>query len=104
MVHQYTWHQDALELKSIIDYIIARQNSGLKLQDLKVFRIMSFGSDHYLVNIKILILYGKNNTNESRENVTDGASVLLQSPLYNIDGLRDESTSFVYIYIYKRRY
>ena len=23
-IHQYTWHQDALELKSIIDYIIAR--------------------------------------------------------------------------------
>jgi hypothetical protein len=34
--------------------------------------------------------------NESRENKTDGELELLQSPEYNIDNLRDESTSFVY--------
>jgi len=32
-IHQYTWHQDTQELRSIIDYIISRQNSGLKFQD-----------------------------------------------------------------------
>ena len=95
-IHQYTWHQDTLELKSIIDYTIARQNSGLKFQDVRVFRGMTVGSDHYLVNAKILFLYEKNNTNESRENITDGASELLQSPLHNTDSLRDESTSFLY--------
>jgi hypothetical protein len=93
-IHQYTWHQDTLQLKSIIDYINARQNSGLKFQDVRVFRGMTVGSDHYLVNVKILFLYGKNNTTELRENITDDASELLQSPLYNIDSLRDESTSF----------
>ena len=62
-IHQYTWHQDTLELKSIIDYIIARQNSGLKFQDVRVFRGMTVGSDHYLVNAKILFSYGKNNAN-----------------------------------------
>ena len=60
----------------MIDYIIARQNSGLKFQD--VFRGMTVGSDHYLVNANILFLYGKSNANESRENVTDCAVEILQ--------------------------
>jgi hypothetical protein len=95
--HQYTWHQDTQELRSIIDYIIARQTSGLKFQDVRVLRGMTAGSNHYLVNAKILFSYGKNNANESKENVTDCALELSQSPLYNIDSLRDESTSFFYI-------
>jgi hypothetical protein len=36
------------------------------------------------------------NANESRENITDCAVELLHSPVYNIDCLRDEITSFVY--------
>jgi len=95
-IHQYTWQQDTLQLKSIIDYVIARQNSGLKFQDIRVFRRMTVGSDHYLVNAKILFSYGKNNANESRETITDCTGELLQSPLYNIDSLRDESTIFLY--------
>ena len=95
-IHQYTWHQDTHELRFIIDYIIARQNSGLKFQDIKVFRGMTVGSDHYLVKAIILFSYGKNNVNESRENITECALELLQLPLYNIDSLRDESTSFLY--------
>ena len=55
---------------------------------------MTVGSDHYLVNAKILFLYGKSNANESRENIPDCAVELLQSPIYNIDSLRDEITSF----------
>ena len=66
--YQYTLHQDTQELRSIIDYIIARQNLCLKFQDVRVFRGMTAGSDHYLVNEKILFSYGKNNANESREN------------------------------------
>ena len=58
-IHRYTWHQGTQELRSIIDYIIARQNSGLKFQDVRVFRGMIVGSDHYLVNAKMLFLYGK---------------------------------------------
>ena len=93
-IHQYTWHQDTLELKFIIDYIVARQNSDLKYQDVRVFRGMTVGSDHYLVNAKILFPYGKNNANESREIITDYTSESEQLPLYNIDSLKDESTSF----------
>ena len=35
MIHQYTWHQDTQELRSIIDYIIARQTSDLKISRFK---------------------------------------------------------------------
>jgi len=85
IVHHYTWHQDTQELRSVIDYIIARQNSGLKFQDVRVFRGMTVGSDHYLVNAKMLFLYGKSNANESRENIPVCAVELLQSAIYNID-------------------
>jgi len=95
-IHQYTWHQDTKDLRSIIDYIITRQNTSLKFQDVRVFRGMTVGSDHYLVNAKSLFLYGRNNVNESRENITDGTLELPQLPVYNIDSLRDESTSFLY--------
>ena len=44
-IHQYTWHQDTQELRSVIDYIIARQTSGLKFQDVRVFRGMTVGSE-----------------------------------------------------------
>ena len=43
-----------------------------------------------------MFLYGKSNANESRENITDCAVELLQSPVYNIDSLRNETTSFLY--------
>ena len=60
----------------------------------RVFRGMTVGSDHFLVNARILFLYGKNNANEAREDITDCALELSQLPLYNIDSLRVESTSF----------
>ena len=57
-IHQYTWQQDTKELSSKIDYIIARHNSGLKFQDVSVFRGMTVGSDYYLVNANILFYVG----------------------------------------------
>ena len=84
-IHQYTWHQDTKELRSIIDYIIARQSSGLKFRDTRLFRGKTVGSGDYLLNANFLFLYGKSNANESRENITDCAVEILQTPLYNID-------------------
>jgi hypothetical protein len=92
--HHFIWHQDTLELNSITDYIIARQISGLKFQDVRILRGMTVGSNHYLANAEVLFSYGKDNTNETKDTITDCTGRLLQSPLYNIDSLRDESTSF----------
>jgi hypothetical protein len=41
---------------------------------------MTVGSDHYLVNAKILSPHGENNANDLRENIADGAIELLQLP------------------------
>jgi hypothetical protein len=49
-IHQYTWHHDTQELRSIKHYTIARQNSVLELQDIRVFRGRSVGIDYYFVN------------------------------------------------------
>jgi hypothetical protein len=57
-IHQYTWHQDTQELRSIKEYTIARKNSGLKFQDVSLFRGKNIGSDHYLLNSKGLF-YGE---------------------------------------------
>jgi len=57
---------------------------------------MTVGKDHYLVNTKILFLYGKINANVSREILTDSAVEIIQSPIYNVNSLRDDSTSFLY--------
>ena len=57
---------------------------------------MTVGSDHYLVNANILYLYGKSNANESKENIPDCAVELLQSPIYNVDSLKDDRTRFLY--------
>jgi len=53
MIHQYTWQQDTQELRFIIDYIIAKCNSGLNFQFVSVFREMNVGIEHYLVKAKI---------------------------------------------------
>jgi len=53
-IHQYTRHKDTQKLSFIIDYIIARQYSGLIFQDISVFREMTVGNDHYIVKAKIL--------------------------------------------------
>ena len=45
-----------------------------------MFRGITVGSEHYFVIAKILFLYGKHNANESKENITDCAVELSQSP------------------------
>jgi hypothetical protein len=75
-IHQDTRHQDTRQLRSIIDYVIARQNSGLKFQDVREFRGLTVLNNHYLVNAKILFAHGKSNINEVKENITDCSGTL----------------------------
>jgi hypothetical protein len=49
-----------------------------------------------LVNAKLLFIHGKSNINEVKEIIADCAVEHLQIPAYNIDSLKDESTSFLY--------
>lgn len=53
-IHKYTWQQNTRELQSIIDYIIVRQATSIKVMDSRVYRGAQIGSDHYLVKTKCL--------------------------------------------------
>ncbi|XP_030766577.1 craniofacial development protein 2-like [Sitophilus oryzae] len=48
-IHKLTWTQPTRQLRSIIDYLIQRQNSKLKTIDVRAYRGAECGSDHHLV-------------------------------------------------------
>lgn len=62
-IHKYTWHQETKQLKSIIDYIVIKQNTKFKVDDVRVYRGAECGSDHFLVVSKLKILYRNNKSN-----------------------------------------
>ncbi|XP_030760565.1 uncharacterized protein LOC115885717 [Sitophilus oryzae] len=65
-IHKYTWHQETRQLTSIIDYIMVKQNTEWKIEDVRAHRGVECGSDHYLVKSKMRIKYKRNsNINDS---------------------------------------
>jgi exonuclease III len=48
-IHTFTWTQNTRNLKSIIDYVIVRQDSQMKTTNVRVHRGPCCGTDHYLV-------------------------------------------------------
>ena len=46
-IHTYSRHQETFQQGSAIDYIIVGQKTSLKVQDVKVFRGPSCGSDRF---------------------------------------------------------
>jgi hypothetical protein len=47
-IHKYTWEQHTKTLKTIIDYIILKQDLKLKIQDVTAYRVPNCGTDHKL--------------------------------------------------------
>lgn len=54
-IHTYTWREVARNRKSIIDYLIVKQQTKMKVLDVKAHRGPDCGSDHYLVKARVLI-------------------------------------------------
>lgn len=52
-IHKYIWHELARQLKSIIVYVIVKQISTLKVNDVRVYRGVERGSDHFLLRANI---------------------------------------------------
>lgn len=48
-IHKYTWYYHSRGLKSIIDYVIVKQQTKLRVQNVKVRRGADCGSDHCMV-------------------------------------------------------
>lgn len=61
-IHKFTWIQPTKGLRSIIDYVIQKQNSTLKTIDVRVYRSAECGSDHHMLVAKIFVNYRKTNT------------------------------------------
>ncbi|KAF2896099.1 hypothetical protein ILUMI_10077 [Ignelater luminosus] len=60
-IHKYTWIQPTRKLRSIIDYVIQRQNLKLRTQNARVYRKAKCGSHHFMVQAKVLITHKTNN-------------------------------------------
>lgn len=97
-IHKYTWIEEARQRKSIIDYIIIKQKSKIIVQDVRVYRGATCGSDHYLLRANMIFPYANkfNNRCEERGDKTNDNNKITK---YNIESLENESTQF----LYKRR-
>lgn len=91
-IHRYTWTQETRELKSIIDYIIIRRRSTIKIRDVRVQRGAECGSDHRLLLAKMEFPWMNRKTNN-----IEGTPIEIQKrkPL-KIQLLQDESTRHLY--------
>ena len=93
-IHRYTWTQTSRKLKSIIDYIIIKQNTQCKPQDVRVYRGAECGSDHYLIIAKIYLPYRKRR-NEGE--VDKEEEIKLEEPRYKTTSLQQDSIRFLYV-------
>lgn len=92
--HKYTWTQPTRGLKSIIDYLVIKQETNLKTHDVKALRGAECGTDHMLLRAKIY-LKRRLNPQQSKEIEID-AEVKLRNKRYNLKLLQDESIAFLY--------
>ena len=61
-IHEYTWEQHAKSLKTIIDYIMTKQDLKLKMQDVRAYRGPNCGTYH-----KLLVALAAVTRNDRRE-------------------------------------
>ncbi|XP_060530421.1 craniofacial development protein 2-like [Cylas formicarius] len=52
-IHKFTWVQETRDLRSIIDYIVVKNNSSIKIKDVRVKRGAECGTDHRLLIAKM---------------------------------------------------
>ncbi|XP_049778037.1 uncharacterized protein LOC126175324 [Schistocerca cancellata] len=94
-IHKYTWHKDTFNQKSIIDYIIIKQQTRIKIHDIRVYRGVTL-NDHYLVNSKFLFPFRGKSTEENRNCPIENIQTEIKIPKYNLNSLENESTIFLY--------
>ncbi|XP_072397944.1 uncharacterized protein [Diabrotica undecimpunctata] len=90
-IHKYTWIQQTRNLKSIIDYSIVRQRTKIKIQDVRVARGPSCGTDHHLLKVKAIL---PNRYEKEKEHIE--TNQLIKKVRYNLDSLNHESVKLLY--------
>lgn len=91
-IHKYTWRQESRKLKSIIDHIIVKQKTELKIFDVRACRGPECGSDHHLVRANIGIPY--KTQPEHKRATTENSKA--DNKKYNLERLHDDSTKRLY--------
>jgi hypothetical protein len=94
-IHKYTWEQQKKYLKTIINYIITKQNLKLKIQDVRAYRGPNCGTDHKLVAAKILYPYISTTEDKHEEKKENTVAVADTKRRYNIDSLQNEIQKFL---------
>lgn len=95
-VHKYTWHQPTKNYKSILDYIIIKQSTKLRIQDVRVQRGADCGSDHFLLRGKLLATYTAVKETKT-ENENKNTKQMKTTIRYNLKSLLDPSIRFLYM-------
>jgi len=95
-IHKYTWEQHTKNLKTIIDYVITKQDSKLKIQDVRAYRGPNCGTDHKLLVAKILLPYMCTTKDKHKETKEKNVTMVDKGRKYNIESLQNESTKFLY--------
>ncbi|XP_072398398.1 uncharacterized protein [Diabrotica undecimpunctata] len=93
-IHKYTWVQHTRNLKSIIDYVIVKQSTTLKVNDVRVLRGPTCGSDHYIVRTKMVFPFKSNKDNNVNEEPQQ--TEVITNKRYNLNSLINESTRNLY--------
>lgn len=91
-INKYTWENRTRNLKSIIDYVLARKKREIIIQDVKVNRGPECGTDHYMVIAKVAFPVNR----VLRKPTDSGRREVIHEPYYNLHLLQDESIRNLY--------
>ena len=93
-IHKYTWVQPTRGLRSIIDYVLVKQITSLKIQQVRVCRGLSCGSDHYFLRADVAFP-ARVSQNDRGDNQQPERQCVHQVK-YNIDSLKHPSVKALY--------
>nr|XP_018911551.1 PREDICTED: craniofacial development protein 2-like [Bemisia tabaci] len=94
-IHKYTWVQRTRDLRSIIDYAITNQTTKIKVQQVKVCRGLSCGSDHHFLKVEIAFPV-KSFPHSVHQQQQQQQGEKVQPVRYNIDSLHHQSVKDLY--------
>jgi hypothetical protein len=83
-VHKYTWEPQTKNLKTIIHYIITKQDLKLKIQDVRAYRGPNCGTDHKLLVDKMLFPYTYRRKDKHEEKKENTVIMVDKERKYNI--------------------
>lgn len=95
-IHKYTWERPSLQQKSIIDYIVVHQQTQFKINDVRVKRGATCGSDHFLLVADVTFPFMRTSLDTKSDTKPDKEE---RQPKYKIHLLQEESI----IYLYQKR-